>query len=226
MWHVCLREFHYTRVISPLGDWRTQVSLLKIIIVHKISTLWPSQSLNQKNINTFLITRTWANKNEDTQKVFSAENTFKKKIVGILDNCKFLLWRNKIHWKIKTFNSITTECPTSCPILFSKRMTETSFNSILFLASIAYSLDHFPKKGGRKIKSNKLLIWSSFLSLPQPYTTPSQTKCIISTLQNQLSSNSWFLYWYLGLENPTLPGLSCALQDVYQHPRPLLITCQ
>ena len=57
----------------------------------------------------------------------------------ILDNYKFLLWRNKTHWKkIKTLNSITTECPIS--FLIAERMTETSFVVIVVFGHVACAI--------------------------------------------------------------------------------------
>lgn len=40
---------------------------------------------------SYFITKTSSNKHEDSQKVFSAENIFKKQVMVILDNYKFLL---------------------------------------------------------------------------------------------------------------------------------------
>lgn len=61
-------------------------------------------------------------------------------------------------------------------------MTETSFNSILFSASIVYSSDHFPKKRWQKDPIKQTPNLKQFFKVTSSLTRGSQTKCIIFTL--------------------------------------------
>lgn len=95
----------------------------------------------------------------------------------ILDNYKFLLWRNKIDWKIKTLHWITTQGPSSFLIdIFPLREDDRNllqFHPFLGLSCLL--IGSFSKRRWQKDPIKQTPNWKQFFVYPSLYNSePSQ----------------------------------------------------